>query len=83
MKLNSSYQGGHSPGHAAFIDKQNRIVFTGDNIICETSGCGAVNGFRKGPAGGDTSLKSYRDNLQRLIDRMDEFDHVYPGPFHG
>jgi len=75
------YQGGHSPGHAAFIDKENHVVFTGDNIICDTSGCGSVNGFRKGPAGGDTSLKAYRYNLQRLIDRMDEFDHVYPGHF--
>jgi hypothetical protein len=29
----------------------------------------------------DTLLKVYRDNLKRLVDRMDEFDYVYPGHF--
>jgi glyoxylase-like metal-dependent hydrolase (beta-lactamase superfamily II) len=75
------YQGGHSAGHAALIDKKNRVAFTGDNIICDTSGCGSVNVTRPGPHGENTMLKVYRENLKRLIDRMDEFDHVYPGHF--
>lgn len=75
------YQGGHSAGHAAYIDKKNRIVFTGDNVICDTSGCGSVNVPRPGPHSENTTLKAYGANLKRLIDRGDEFDYVYPSHF--
>ena len=75
------FQGGHSAGHAAYLDKQNRIVFTGDNIICDTSGCGSVNIPKAGPHGEAGLLKVYRDNLQRLVDRKDDYDYVYPGHF--
>jgi len=75
------YQGGHSPGHAAFLDKKNRLVFTGDNIICDTSGCGSINVTRPGPHMENTSLQAYRDNLKKLVARMDEYDHVFPAHF--
>jgi glyoxylase-like metal-dependent hydrolase (beta-lactamase superfamily II) len=75
------YQGGHSAGHAAFLDKKNRLVFTGDNIICDTSGCGSVNAPGRGPHGENQLLKAYRDNLKRLVDRMGEYDHVFPAHF--
>jgi glyoxylase-like metal-dependent hydrolase (beta-lactamase superfamily II) len=75
------FTGGHSAGHAAYIDKKNRIVFIGDDIISDTAGCGSINVTRPGPHGENTSLKVWRDNLKRLIDRMDEFDYVYPGHF--
>jgi glyoxylase-like metal-dependent hydrolase (beta-lactamase superfamily II) len=75
------YQGGHSAGHAAYIDKRNRIVFTGDNVICDTSGCGSVNVTRPGPHSENQMLKAYAGNLKRLIDRGDEYDYVYPAHF--
>lgn len=75
------YQGGHSAGHAAYIDKKNRVVFTGDNVICCTSGCGSVNVTRPGPHAENTALSAYAGNLKRLVDRMDEFDYVYPSHF--
>ena len=75
------YQGGHSAGHAAYLDKKNRIVFTGDNIICDTSGCGSVNVPGRGPHGENQLLKAYRENLKRLADRMPEYDHVFPAHF--
>jgi glyoxylase-like metal-dependent hydrolase (beta-lactamase superfamily II) len=75
------FTGGHSAGHAAFIDKKDRIVFIGDDIISDTAGCGSINVTRPGPHAENTSLKVWRDNLKRLIDRMDEFDYVYPGHF--
>jgi glyoxylase-like metal-dependent hydrolase (beta-lactamase superfamily II) len=75
------YQGGHSAGHAAYIDTKNRIVFTGDNVICDTSGCGSVNVTRPGPHSENTALKAYGANLKRLIDRVDEYDYVYPSHF--
>jgi glyoxylase-like metal-dependent hydrolase (beta-lactamase superfamily II) len=75
------FTGGHSAGHAAFIDKKDRIVFIGDDIISDTAGCGSINVTRPGPHAENTSLKVWRDNLKRMIDRMDEFDYVYPGHF--
>ena len=75
------FTGGHSAGHAAYIDKKDRIVFIGDDIISDTAGCGSINVTRPGPHAENTSLKVWRDNLKRLIDRMDEFDYVYPGHF--
>jgi glyoxylase-like metal-dependent hydrolase (beta-lactamase superfamily II) len=75
------FQGGHSAGHAAYLDKKNRIVFTGDNIICDTSGCGSVNVPGRGPHGENQLLKVYRENLKRLVDRSSEFDYVYPAHF--
>ena len=75
------FQGGHSAGHAAYLDKKNRIVFTGDNIICDTSGCGSVNIAGRGPHGEEQLLSNYRKNLKRLVDRMGEYDYVYPAHF--
>lgn len=75
------YQGGHSAGHAAYLDKKNRIVFTGDNIICDTSSCGSVNMPGRGPHGENQLLKAYHDNLKKLVDRMSEYDYVFPAHF--
>ena len=43
------FTGGHSAGHAAYLDKKKRIVFTGDNICSDVSSCGSVNALRPGP----------------------------------
>lgn len=75
------FVGGHSAGHAAFIDKQNRILFIGDDIISDTASSGSVNMTRPGPHGENTSLKVWRDNCKRLADRIDDYDYVYPGHF--
>ena len=75
------FQGGHSAGHAAYLDKKNRIVFTGDNIICDTSGCGTVNAPGRGPHSEEQLLSAYRGNLKRLVDRMGEYDYVFPAHF--
>ncbi len=75
------FTGGHAAGHAAYIDKKNRILFSGDNICSDISGCGSVNIVRPGPYGENTNLQVYRDNLARLIARMDEFDYIFPQHF--
>ena len=56
-------------------------MFIGDDLISDTAGCGSINVTRPGPHAENTSLKVWRDNLKRLIDKMDEFDYVYPGHF--
>jgi glyoxylase-like metal-dependent hydrolase (beta-lactamase superfamily II) len=75
------FTGGHSAGHAAYLDKKNRILFTGDNICRDVSGCGSVNVTRPGPHGENTALKVYRDNVKRLVDRMEEYDYIFPNHF--
>jgi len=76
------FTGGHSAGHAAYLDKKGRILFPGDNICSDVSGCGAVNMVRSsGPYAENTALKVYRNNVKRLVDRMDEYDYIFPMHF--
>lgn len=75
------FTGGHSPGHAAYLDKKNRILYTGDNICSDVSSCGSINVPRPGPHGEQTELKVYRDNVQRLVDRIDQYDYIFPNHF--
>lgn len=75
------FTGGHSAGHAAYLDKKNRILYTGDNICSDVSGCGSVNTFRQAPFAENMALKVYRDNVKRLVDRMDEYDYIFPNHF--
>jgi glyoxylase-like metal-dependent hydrolase (beta-lactamase superfamily II) len=75
------FTGGHSPGHAGYLDKKNRIFYSGDNICSDVSSCGSVNMTRPGPYGENTALKVYRDNVKRLVDRIDEYDYIFPNHF--
>jgi hypothetical protein len=57
-------------------------LYSGDNICSDVSGCGSVNIFRStGPYAENTALQVYRDNLKRLVDRMDEYDYLFPMHF--
>ena len=60
---------------------RNRIIFTGDNICSDVSGCGNINAPRPGPHSENTALKVYRDNVKRLVDRIDEYDYIFPNHF--
>lgn len=75
------FTGGHAAGHAAYLDKKGRNLFTGDNICSDVSGCGSVNIVKPGPYGENTSLKAYRDNVERLVNRMGEYDYIFPQHF--
>ena len=76
------FTGGHAAGHAAYLDKHNRILFTGDNICSDVSGCGSVNVTRgNGPHQECTQLSFYRDRVRLLVDRMGEYDYIFPQHF--
>ena len=76
------FTGGHAAGHAAFLDRKNRILFTGDNICVDVSGCGSVNMIRNnGPHAEMTLLPVYRDNVKRMVKRMGEYDYIFPSHF--
>jgi glyoxylase-like metal-dependent hydrolase (beta-lactamase superfamily II) len=70
---------GHAPGHAAYLDKQNRILFAGDAACV-----GSI--FISGPQPGDpygqyATVSGFRNELAKLVARRDEFDSLFPG--HG
>lgn len=76
------FTGGHAAGHAAYLDKHERILFSGDNICSDVSGCGTIGKPRsKGPHSECTLLPFYRDRVQYLVDRMDEYDYIFPQHF--
>jgi glyoxylase-like metal-dependent hydrolase (beta-lactamase superfamily II) len=63
---------GHTKGQAAFLDKRNRTLFPGDDIIAMRVGIGG-----KEPG----TVREYRDNMVKLASRIDEFDGIFPGHF--
>lgn len=63
---------GHSKGQAAFLDKQNRTLFPGDDVIAMRVGIGS-----REPG----TLREFRDNMERLAARLEEFDSIFPGHF--
>lgn len=70
---------GHKPGHAAFLDRKNRVLFAGDAACI---GSVDVGGGRPGePYSEYGCVTAYMKQLQKIIDRADEFDGVFPG--HG
>jgi len=76
------FTGGHAAGHAAYLDKKGRNLFVGDNICSDVSGCGSVNMLRSsGPYAENTALSVYRDNVKQLVERMDEYDYLFPAHF--
>ena len=75
------FTGGHAAGHAAYIDMKNRILFSGDNICSDVSGCGSVNLSLQGPHAENKALRVYRNNVKRLVDRMDQYDYIFPQHF--
>lgn len=76
------HTGGHAAGHAAYLDRRSRILFTGDNICSDVSGCGGVGKPRtNGPHAECTLLSYYRERMQYLVDRLDEYDYIFPQHF--
>lgn len=73
------HMGGHSAGHAGYLDKKNRILFAGDDVISMRVG---ISGPKPGkPFGEYATVTALRDNLRKLAARMDEYDSVFTGHF--
>ena len=58
---------GHTPGSIALLDRTNRMLFAGDSVQ-------DGNIFMFGPM---RNLPLLKESLQKLADRIDEFDDVY------
>lgn len=74
------HMGGHTPGHAGFLDKKNRIFFPGDDGCIGNLGiCAALE--KDSPYIEKATVTTLRDNLAKLIGRREEFDCLFPS--HG
>lgn len=79
-QVETVWLGGHTPGHCGFLDRQNRIFFSGDDITSGGSGAGM------GPNPDDQdenalrymNLLFFRTALQPIADRRDEIDFIFP-----
>ena len=73
------FLGGHTAGHAGYLDKKDRIFYAGDDIISMRVG---VNGAKPGlPFAEFASVNTLCENLGRLAGRLAEFDHVFSSHF--
>ena len=71
--------GGHTAGHAGFLDKKDRLFFAGDDVISMRVG---VGGPRPGQAHGEcATITTLCAAFEKLAARVDEFDHVFSGHF--
>lgn len=67
---------GHTAGHAAYLDKRNRILFAGDAACIGNLG---ITGDPVNPLYGKAAtVTRFRDALAKLTARNDEFDTVFP-----
>ena len=64
---------GHAAGHAMFLDRTNRNLIAGDGIISMRVGMGRGSQY--------TTISAYRKEMIKLCQRLDEFDHIFPGHF--
>jgi len=62
----------HSPGDLMFIDRENRLLFTGDNLEV-----GQVLIFY-GPANIGGTVKRHHEILKKMEAHYDEFDYICP-----
>ena len=60
---------GHSPGSICLLDRKNRILFTGDTFFP-----GPLYAYPE-----DVKIDDYLDSLERLNDRLDEYDFLCSG----
>ena len=68
-QLEVIYTPGHSPGQMCLLDRQNRILITGDH-------------FFPGPLyayGPDVDIQDYIDSNKKLCERIEEFDYICAG----
>lgn len=71
---------GHASSHCMFMDQRNRILFAGDGICSHISGEGS--GRKQGdPYYKYNNIENYRREIQKLIERMNEIDSVFPSHF--
>lgn len=70
---------GHHAGHTGYLDRKNRILFCGDSFLSMRVGIGGPRPGKPYPE--YFTVKAFRDELEKLVLRLDEFDTLFPGHF--
>lgn len=73
------FTAGHSSGHCMFLDKKQRLLFAGDDAIAMR--VGIHGGKPDDPYAHFATVTAYRDQMEKLAQRINEFDSVFPGHF--
>ncbi len=71
------FMGGHQVGHCALLDRKNKTLFPGDNILSMRVAIKPRTGLYKEFG----TVRTLRDNMLRLVERIEEFDGIFPGHF--
>lgn len=66
---------GHTAGGCVFLDKKNRILFSGDAIMGPNQNLGFHSDFYPE----NLTVTAYHRELSKLATRMDEFDTIFSG----
>ena len=69
------YLPGHTAGGCTYLDKKNRILFSGDAIMSPNQNLG----FRSAHHPEKLTVQAYYEELVKLSARLDEFDCLYSG----
>ncbi len=71
---------GHAAGHAMYLDKNNRILISGDCLIAGTNSVGM--GPRYGdPYGKYSTIEAYYQQMKKVAERIDEYDYIFGGHY--
>lgn len=73
------FTAGHASGHCMFLDKKQRLLFAGDDVISMRIG---IHGSKPDdPYAKYATVTEYRNQMEKLSRRLDEFDSIFPGHF--
>ena len=72
--------GGHTPGSSGFLDRTNRILFPGDNLVSMRTSLGGVEvSLNDGPYGEYATVRNLKERMEILLEKyFQEFDYVFP-----
>lgn len=73
------FTAGHSSGHCMLLDYRNRLLFAGDDVI--SMRIGIHGGKADDPYREYATVTQYRNQLEKLVQRLDSFDYIFPGHF--
>ena len=71
--IETIFIGAHSPGSVAYLDKNARLLFTGDELEC-----GQVLCMGKAQPGEMRAVEKHLNNMKKLKARVSEFDLICP-----
>lgn len=66
---------GHTEGGCAYLDKKNRILFSGDALMAPNQNLGFRGQFHPE----NMTVTAYHRELKKIIARMGEFDTIFSG----